>query len=133
MALLFTALFAAPLAAAPFAVRLQDAQGQPVADAVVSLIAPGPAPASAPAAPAEITQQGKEFSPQVTAVTVGTTVMFPNNDTVQHHVYSLSKAKKFEFPRYAPGKKEVLEALEIAPTYPRAQELLLKLVGEQQP
>lgn len=29
------------------------------------------------------------------------------------------------------AKKEILEALEIAPTYPRAQELLLKLVGEQ--
>lgn len=104
------ALFAAPLAAAPLAVLLKDAQGQPVADAVVSLIAPGPAPApaAAPSATAEISQTGKEFSPLVTAVMVGTAVMFPNNDTVQHHVYSLSKAKKFEFPRYAPGKKEVL-------------------------
>jgi plastocyanin len=110
IALLFAAVVFGPLAAAPLAVVLKDAQGQPVADAVVSLIPTGPAPApsAAPASTMEITQQGKEFSPYVTAVTVGTTVMFPNQDSVQHHVYSLSKAKKFEFPRYAPGKKEAL-------------------------
>jgi hypothetical protein len=42
----------------------------------------------------------------VTAVQAGSTVIFPNNDTVQHHVYSLSKAKKFELPLYNPNQKE---------------------------
>jgi len=42
----------------------------------------------------------------VTVVQAGTHVMFPNRDTVQHHVYSLSKAKKFELPLYNPGEEE---------------------------
>jgi cellulose synthase operon protein C len=37
----------------------------------------------------------------------------------------------FRSGKSSDAKKEVLEALEIAPTYPRAQELLLELVGEQ--
>jgi len=85
-----------------------DAKGAPVADAVVSLTpleTTVPAPAG-PAEPHEITQQNKEFVPYVTAVRVGTTVRFPNRDKVEHHVYSLSEAKKFEFPLYKPGKAE---------------------------
>ena len=31
---------------------------------------------------------------------VGTRVVFPNRDNVQHHVYSVSAAKKFEIPLY---------------------------------
>lgn len=42
----------------------------------------------------------------MTAVRVGETVVFPNHDTVQHHIYSLSKPKKFELPLYRPGKSE---------------------------
>src|SRR5207302_1290602 len=37
----------------------------------------------------------------VTAVQVGTAVMFPNKDNIRHHVYSFSPAKKFELPLYA--------------------------------
>ena len=45
---------------------------------------------------------------EVTVVQAGTKVVFPNRDTVQHHVYSLSKPKKFELPLYNPGQKESL-------------------------
>jgi plastocyanin len=74
---------------------------------VVSLVpldAPPPPPAAE--AHAEIVQKDQEFSPYVTVVQTGTTVVFPNRDTVQHHVYSLSKPKKFELPLYNPGKAE---------------------------
>jgi plastocyanin len=64
------------------------------------------ATASATHSPREIAQRGKEFQPYVTAIQVGTTVRFPNRDEVEHHVYSLSKAKKFEFPLYKPGMAE---------------------------
>jgi hypothetical protein len=38
-------------------------------------------------------------------VTVGTAVDFPNRDTVRHHVYSFSPAKRFELKLYV-GKPE---------------------------
>ncbi|HTQ31267.1 MAG TPA: hypothetical protein VMI53_08655 [Opitutaceae bacterium] len=91
------------LSAADVACALVDQKGAPVADAVVSLTrldAAEPAVASA-GATAEIVQQNREFIPYVTAIQVGTTMHFPNRDNVQHHVYSLSKAKKFELPLYS--------------------------------
>lgn len=92
---------------------LTDPKGAPVADAVVSLV---PLDVSTQAAAAaaldgsrnrlEIEQMKQEFRPYVTPVLVGTTVSFPNRDTEQHHVYSLSEAKRFEFPLYNPGRAE---------------------------
>lgn len=93
--------------AAEVAFTLVDQKNQPVADAAVSLVPlDASAPLPAPAEPVVIAQQNQEFSPYVTVVATGTAVTFPNDDKVQHHVYSLSKAKRFEFARYAPGKKE---------------------------
>jgi hypothetical protein len=48
-----------------------------------------------------IDQRDKQFVPYVTAVPVGTSVVFPNKDNIRHHVYSLSPAKRFELPLYA--------------------------------
>ena len=106
---LFTLAFGLGLAAQAGEVRFQltDAKGAPVGDAVVSLLPlDAPLPAAAAGAPREIAQREKEFRPYVTAIRVGTTVRFPNRDDVEHHVYSLSKATKFEFPLYKPGKAE---------------------------
>ena len=81
--------------------------GKPVADAVVSAT---PLDHSAPAAPAgevaQIEQKDQEFRPYVTAIQVGEKVNFPNHDTVQHHIYSLSKPKRFEIPLYQSGASE---------------------------
>lgn len=90
--------------------RVADTKGHPVENAVVSLTpldAPAP-PLHSPAAPLVIQQKGQEFSPYVTALVVGTAVTFPNRDTVQHHVYSLSPPKKFELPLYAGEAKEAI-------------------------
>ncbi len=86
---------------------VKSAKGEPVADAVVSLT-PLDAPVPPPAAttPAVIAQQDQEYTTYVTVVQAGSKVVFPNKDTVQHHVYSLSKAKKFELPLYNPGQAE---------------------------
>ncbi|OHE82960.1 MAG: hypothetical protein A3G75_09320 [Verrucomicrobia bacterium RIFCSPLOWO2_12_FULL_64_8] len=92
-------------------ISVKDEKGLPVEDAVVSLTALDGNAASKPLAagqPCEIAQRDQEFVPFVTAVTVGTPIAFPNRDVVQHHVYSLSKPKKFELPLYHPGKSEVL-------------------------
>lgn len=67
---------------------------------------------SAPPAPvrAQIVQLHEQFVPQVTAVTVGSTVDFPNQDPFFHNVFSLSRAATFDLGRYRSGtsKSQVL-------------------------
>ena len=50
---------------------------------------------------AQVEQVDRHFVPQVSVVTVGTPVSFPNHDTVRHHVYSFSPVKTFELKLYA--------------------------------
>jgi plastocyanin len=93
---------ASPLVAAPFTVRVVDASGRPVRDAVVTL---RPAGAAAHAAKAgghfAVSQRGLKFQPFLTIVPVGSNVSFPNFDPTKHHVYSFSPAKKFELKLFA--------------------------------
>jgi plastocyanin len=51
-----------------------------------------------------MSQRGEQFVPHLLAVTVGTTVEFPNNDTTFHNVFSLSRVKTFDLGRYRPGR-----------------------------
>jgi plastocyanin len=67
---------ASPAEAAGLAARVTNADGKPVADAVVIAV------------------------PYVKVVRVGSSVSFPNKDNVRHHVYSFSPAKTFELPLY---------------------------------
>ncbi|RQP24515.1 methylamine utilization protein [Piscinibacter terrae] len=98
---ILSALAAPAAQAASLAVQVTDAAGKPLPHAVVML---EPASGKLPVAPlagVEISQAKRQFSPQVTVVTVGTAVQFPNFDTVRHHVYSFSPAKHFELKLYA--------------------------------
>ena len=91
---------ACAIATHAFEVRLTEPKGQPIADAIVSLVPVGaPAPLSPPATPVVVTQRGQEFFPYTTPIVVGTEVTFFNDDKVEHHIYSASGAKKFELPR----------------------------------
>lgn len=102
-------LAAATARAQSLAALLQDAAGQPVEHAVLSLKpldAPLPPAPAAPATGVEIAQIGEQYRPYVTAVRAGTSVEFPNKDDIQHHIYSLSKAKPFEKPLYDSGASE---------------------------
>lgn len=47
-----------------------------------------------------IDQVDKEFISHVLPIQLGTAISFPNHDQIRHHVYSFSKAKKFEIPLY---------------------------------
>jgi plastocyanin len=90
-----------PLAAAPLSVRVVDAAGRPVRDAVVTLH-----PADGAARPMHggrftVSQQNLQFHPFLTIVPVGADVSFPNFDPTKHHVYSFSAAKKFELKLFA--------------------------------
>ena len=112
-ALLFAALALAGTArAATVEVLVQTPAGTPLADAAV-LVEPV---AGTPARPrarghASIEQRGREFIPWMTVVQTGTSVDFPNNDTIRHHVYSFSEPKRFEIKLYAgkPGQPVVFD------------------------
>ncbi|MCS0629954.1 methylamine utilization protein [Telluria mixta] len=98
--------------AAPVEVLVQTPAGTPLADAAV-LVEPV---AGTPARPrarghAAIEQRGREFIPWMTVVQTGTSVDFPNNDTIRHHVYSFSEPKRFEIKLYAgkPGQPVVFD------------------------
>jgi plastocyanin len=87
--------------AASVSVQVIDASGQPVADAAVYA-----EPASGTALPrphktVEIEQKGRKFLPPMTIIQTGTSIAFPNNDTVRHHVYSFSPAKVFDLKLYS--------------------------------
>lgn len=78
-----------------------------LADAIVSLVPLDPgSPTPAPVTGGTIVQSDEQYTPFVSAVTVGSAVSFPNEDRIQHHLYSVSKAKRFEKPLYAPGATE---------------------------
>jgi plastocyanin len=93
---------AAPLAAAPLTVRVTDASGRPVRDAVVTLYPSGNAARPSHAGGRYvISQQNLQFHPFLTIIPVGADVSFPNLDPTKHHVYSFSPAKKFELKLFA--------------------------------
>jgi plastocyanin len=52
---------------------------------------------------ARMDQRNETFVPHLLAITVGTTVDFPNNDRTYHNVFSLSKGQRFDLGRYAAG------------------------------
>jgi plastocyanin len=53
---------------------------------------------------ATMDQRNETFVPRLLAITVGTTVEFPNSDRVYHNVFSLSGARRFDLGRYATGR-----------------------------
>lgn len=81
--------------------NITDQTGRPLADAVVMLEPTTSAAAVKAMADVEIAQRNRQFVPQVTLITTGTRVTFPNFDTVRHHVYSFSPVKQFELKLYA--------------------------------
>jgi plastocyanin len=96
------AAIGSPALAADVTVTVTDAGGQPVADAVVTIDAPGPRPAPRHFV---INQRNVIFVPEVLVIPVGSTVAFGNLDPFRHHVYSFSEAKKFELKLFGQGEQ----------------------------
>jgi plastocyanin len=107
--ILLPCLSAAPLAgAASLGVTVTDAGGKPVASAVVTFDPDAGGDAPDKGGTYVMAQKGIKFAPYVLAVPLGATVDFPNQDRVNHHVYSFSPVQPFQFPLYGPGKKRSL-------------------------
>jgi plastocyanin len=88
----------------------------PVTGSVKTLTRPGTPPSSAvvyaeplDAAPIRkpgaftLTQKDKTFRPHILAVQTGSTVEFPNEDTIFHNVFSLSGPQPFDLGLYRAG------------------------------
>ncbi|MBC7918261.1 MAG: methylamine utilization protein [Rhodoferax sp.] len=82
-------------------VQVNGPGGKPLADAVVFLDSPAAKAQARQTVGAEVAQANRQFVPLVSVVTVGSQVLFPNQDTVRHHVYSFSPAKTFELKLYS--------------------------------
>ncbi|WP_052162754.1 methylamine utilization protein [Aquabacterium sp. NJ1] len=87
--------------AAPQQIQLQADNGQPLAGAAVSVFVKGTRAQAAPGTVADMAQKDKAFVPKLRVIQTGTSVNFPNFDTVRHHVYSFSPTKTFEIKLYA--------------------------------
>ncbi len=57
---------------------------------------------------ATLDQRNEAFIPHVLAITVGTTVDFPNSDHTYHNVFSISKTKSFDLGHYAAGHSKAV-------------------------
>ena len=87
--------------AADIIAKVLNDNRQPIRHAVVYADPKAVIPPAPQENDAAIDQIDKMFKPFVSVVRVGTRIKFPNNDNIQHHVYSFSRANKFELPLYA--------------------------------
>jgi plastocyanin len=73
---------------------------------IVYFVPDGDTAAKAPSKPFVLTTEGKEFKPRNLVVPVGSTVQFPNEDTILHNVFSVSGRNHFDLGLYrqGPGK-----------------------------
>jgi len=87
-------------AGATLVINVQGADGRALPGAVVRV---RPLDAQAHhAAPvhAVMDQVNRAFEPDLLVIPVGSTVEFPNSDSVSHQIYSFSPAKRFQLPLY---------------------------------
>jgi plastocyanin len=91
---------ARPASAGALAGRVTE-RGRGLRDAVVFV--EGVKAGSPPRQPIVVDQRRRSFRPHVTAVLLGTTVLFPNNDTVYHNVFSYREGKRFDLGLYPVG------------------------------
>ena len=90
----------APAYAGSLRVSVVDDHGQPVERVAVYALPSKPLATATSAPDAIMDQAHNAFVPHILIVQTGTSVLFPNNDVVSHHVYSFSEPKTFELPLY---------------------------------
>ena len=89
--------------AAVFVGVASDRDGQSLPNVVMAL---KPASSQPPAtAPTQITvtQEALSFKPYISVIRAGSSVVFANRDTVEHHIKSFSSSKPFEIAVHKPG------------------------------
>lgn len=108
--LLLPLLVAGIANAGELTVNVLDNEGKPLNNIAV-LVKSDAYPAEKSEAvplPAVMDQINRQFVPHTLVVQQGTSVSFPNSDSIQHHVYSFSRAKTFELQLYSELEVEPL-------------------------
>ncbi len=90
----------APVLAATLAIHVQASDGKALSGAVITARPLDGPPKRAAAVHAVMDQMNRAFTPDLLVVPVGSTVAFPNSDSVSHQIYSFSSAKRFQLPLY---------------------------------
>ena len=91
---------AATAPAATLKVTVRTPEGKPLVGAVITALRKDAHDRPASPVKAAISQVDLTFKPDLLVVPVGSSVEFPNNDTVSHQIYSFSSAKRFQLPLY---------------------------------
>jgi plastocyanin len=90
-----------PVTAGDISVLVVDRDGHAIPDvAVTATPARSGVVPSGETRPAVMDQRNLAFTPRMLVIATGTSVEFPNNDTVSHQVYSFSAVKRFQLPLY---------------------------------
>ena len=90
----------AAVPAASVSITVQTPDGKPVAGAVVTVHVMAAEGRPVPPVRAIMDQLNRAFDPDLLIIPVGSTVEFPNSDSVSHQIYSFSPAKRFQLPLY---------------------------------
>nr|HEX4318446.1 hypothetical protein [Kofleriaceae bacterium] len=85
-------------------VTVAESDGKATAsvDAIVYIVGFKETPQAGAAEP-RIAQHDRKFVPDLLAITAGETVVFPNEDSFLHNVFSQSQARKFDLGSYKKG------------------------------
>src|SRR5580765_7142348 len=86
--------------AATLVIHVQTVDGHALAGAVVTAYPLDGPPRHAAPLRAVMDQVNRAFEPDLLVVPVGSTIEFPNSDSVSHQIYSFSPAKRFQLPLY---------------------------------
>jgi plastocyanin len=86
--------------AATLAIEVQTSDGHPLPGAVVTVQPLNVPPHRVAPLHAVMDQLNRAFAPDLLVIPVGSTVVFPNSDSVSHQIYSFSPAKPFQLPLY---------------------------------
>ena len=82
--------------AAVIDVQVLDRNGKPVSGIAVYVLPSGePGDSASPGTSAVMDQVDVRFVPHLLVIQTGTSVSFPNTDTIAHHVYSFSNPNQF--------------------------------------
>jgi plastocyanin len=86
--------------AATLVITVQTADGRPLQGVVVTAHALDATARKPQPIKAVMDQVDRAFAPDLLVIPVGSTVTFPNSDSVSHQIYSFSPAKRFQLPLY---------------------------------
>ena len=90
----------ADVIAARVEIAVQSADGRSLPGAVITVRALTPGERPVMPVKAVMDQIHQTFVPDLLVIPVGSTIEFPNSDSVSHQIYSFSSARKFQLPLY---------------------------------